>query len=83
MTLDEARECVGRSVVYRPEGSDPPEYGVIAGVGEKHVFVRSRPGQLAKATDPADLTVPPMTVHQRAREDVRRMWNTAFGCDPQ
>jgi hypothetical protein len=81
MTLDEARGYVGRAVVYQTAGNEP-EYGVIAGVGEAHVFVRYGRDELAKATDPADLTLLPMTARQQAREDVRQMWQAAFGSDP-
>jgi hypothetical protein len=84
VTLDEARDHIGHGVVYQPFRGDP-EDGVITGVSGTMVFVRYRGDPAGKATHPADLTLlaAPVTVHQRAREDVRQMWQAAFGCDPQ
>ena len=58
MTLDDARNNIGRSVVYKPfKGCDKSqyEYGVITGVNERFVFVRYGSEILSKATNPQDL----------------------------
>jgi hypothetical protein len=59
MTLDEAREHIRDSVVYRPyaPGLDPPEMGVITDVSEQWAFVRYGDDRHSKATDPALLTL--------------------------
>lgn len=71
ITLAEARDNIGRGVVYNPEsGSDPVskfcvelgygrdrlEDGVITGVSGSYVFVRYASDQHSKATDPRQLT---------------------------
>lgn len=56
MTLDEARACIGRSVVYT-SGYGPPEEGVITSVSKTFVFVQYA-GQLhSKGTAPENLTL--------------------------
>lgn len=58
MTLDDARNNIGRSVVYKPfKGCDKSqyEYGVITRVGDVFVFVRYGSEILSKATNPKDL----------------------------
>ncbi len=57
MTLDEALECIGETVTYRPAGQ-LAEHGVITSVGNRLVFVRYAGDLHSKATDPADLTLP-------------------------
>jgi hypothetical protein len=42
MTLDEARDSIGESVVYLPDHGGPAEDGVITGVSSSVVFVRYR-----------------------------------------
>ena len=65
MTIEQARESIGRNVTYA-RYDDPffgnvatagPEYGVITSVNERYVFVRYGAETQAKATDPADLTL--------------------------
>jgi hypothetical protein len=56
VTLDEARDHIGRGVVYTPAAGDP-EDGVITGVSSTTVFVRYAGDHAAKGTDPADLTL--------------------------
>ena len=72
MTLEQARENVGRSVTYARYDAGPrivlnvgelgqpsagPESGVITSVNSRYVFVRYGAELHAKATDPADLTL--------------------------
>lgn len=54
VTLEAARENIGRGVVYRP-GFGEPEAGVITSVGEANVFVRYGADRGSKATRPGDL----------------------------
>ena len=55
MTLDEARDAIGQSVVYaRPYGAR--EDGVITSVSSRFVFVRYGATVYGKATAAADLT---------------------------
>jgi hypothetical protein len=56
MTLDEAREHVGRRVEYRTPGQ-APEQGVIIDVRVAYVHVHYDGDVIAKATDPATLTL--------------------------
>lgn len=56
MTLDEAREHIGRRVAYTAAG-ELTEDGVITSVGNVAVFVRYDGDRHSKATDPADLTL--------------------------
>lgn len=56
MTLDEARDCIGRSVVYT-SGYGPPEEGVITSASKTFAFVRYAGDLHAKGTDPASLTL--------------------------
>lgn len=58
MTLSEAREGVGRAVVYEPfKGCDQGqlEYGMITSVNERVAFVRYGSDKYSKATAPEDL----------------------------
>lgn len=60
ITLKEARENVGRGVVYRPPGrpDKAPEDGVITGCSSRWVFVRystQHPGANGQATAPEHL----------------------------
>lgn len=65
MTLEQARGCIGRTVIYAryDDRSDPtrvtagPERGAITSVGERYVFVRYGINVQSQATDPADLTL--------------------------
>ncbi len=54
MTLDEAREAVGRGVVYRPQHGRF-EDGVITSVRGAWVFVRYSGDATSRATAPEDL----------------------------
>lgn len=54
MTLDQARDNIGRRVVYVPR-FEMREYGVISGVNDLVVFVHYAGDQQAKATNPEDL----------------------------
>lgn len=54
LTLDIARQNVGRGVIYRP-GVGQPEAGVITSVNDTHVFVRYGADRGSKATRPSDL----------------------------
>jgi hypothetical protein len=57
MTLERARECIGRLVVYCPphDWSRPSEEGVITSVNDRYVFVRYGSQQTPAATRPEDL----------------------------
>lgn len=55
MTLDEARNSIGRAVVYLPYGGGRPEHGIITEVRSRWVFVRYGTEQTSKATMPQDL----------------------------
>jgi ribosomal protein L35AE/L33A len=58
MTLQEARENIGRSVVYKPfEGCSKSqiEYGVITSVNDRYVFVRYGNELQSKATGAENL----------------------------
>jgi hypothetical protein len=57
MTLEEAREHVGRGVVYRPFADVIPEQGVITSVNDHWVFVRYGSDGGSKATEPWLLTL--------------------------
>lgn len=54
LTLDEARDAIGRSVVYRPHPDAEPEVGTIAGTSSLYVFVQYVGERGTKAT-PAEL----------------------------
>lgn len=57
VTIDAARQHVGRGVVYVP-GHGAREDGVITGVSDHYVFVRfadQHPAAHGKACNPADL----------------------------
>jgi hypothetical protein len=56
MTLGEAREHIGHSVVYRSHNG-VTEYGVITSVGRVWVMVRYGSDQHSKGTDPAALAL--------------------------
>jgi hypothetical protein len=56
MTLDEARACIGRRVIYRRDYCET-EVGVITSVGPRSVFVRYGSDAGSKGTEPADLTL--------------------------
>ncbi len=54
MTLDDAREAIGRTAVYeRPHCAK--EVGVITSVNDTYVFVRYGTSQTSHATSPEDL----------------------------
>jgi len=55
VTLDEARESIGRTVIYLPYGGGRPEAGVITEIRSRWVFVRYGSDEGAKATMPQDL----------------------------
>jgi hypothetical protein len=55
MALDEAREHVGDTVVYRNHGC--AEVGEITSVNDRYVFVRYGDDASSKATDPSALTL--------------------------
>lgn len=58
MKLEEAKNGVGRKVVYTPfEGCDPSllEEGVITSVNDRYVFVRYGSDKNSKPTSPYDL----------------------------
>jgi len=60
MTLTEARDHIGASVVYRPMPAadwSPTEDGTITSVGVRWVFVRYAGDAGSKATDPGHLTL--------------------------
>lgn len=59
MTLAEARQLIGRTVIYRrwPVTAGPSDIGVITSVNDTYVFVRYRSDTHSKATDPRDLTL--------------------------
>jgi hypothetical protein len=57
VTLDEARQHIGRGVVYQACSHCPREDGVITSVNDAYVFVRYAGDQQSKATNPADLTL--------------------------
>jgi len=56
MTLDEARSCIDREVLYLPPGgsAESAEVGVITSVNHRWVYVRFG---TSAACDPADLTL--------------------------
>jgi hypothetical protein len=55
MTLDEARENIGRQVTYQPYESAPIEEGVITRVNNLYVFVHFRGDMAPKAIAPQAL----------------------------
>jgi hypothetical protein len=61
MNIQEARDAVGRQVVYRPHPHAEPEQGVITSVsppdqrGVPFVFVRYDGRHVSQATRPGDL----------------------------
>lgn len=61
ITLEQAREGIGRKVIYRSEaqrrGRDtrPADEGVITSVGLEHVMVRYPYSETSAATRPEDL----------------------------
>lgn len=61
MTIEQARENIGRNVTYERYYGDlmvsGPEFGVITSVNDRYVFVRYGAQVGSKATDPADLTL--------------------------
>jgi hypothetical protein len=59
MTLEEAREHVGRDVTYHPYAPelDPVEQGVITSVNHRFAFVRYAGDTASKATSPELLTL--------------------------
>jgi hypothetical protein len=54
MTLDQARDAIGRGVVYAPRFG-LREDGVIIRVNNRYVFVRYSGSLHAQATNPTDL----------------------------
>jgi hypothetical protein len=56
MTLDEGRQHVGQRVEYHRPGS-APEQGVIIDVRTAYIHVHYDGDMIAKATDPATLTL--------------------------
>ncbi len=57
MRLNEAREQIGRKVIYKSAPFAPIEVGVITSVNETYVFVRYGSDQHSKATYPDMLTL--------------------------
>ncbi len=55
MTLDEAKQSIGRKVVYRPANGGPLEEGVITEVRGRFVFARYGSDQHSKGTRPENL----------------------------
>ena len=58
MTLEEARNHIGDSVIYTPfEGCDASEleFGIITSVNDSYVFVRYGSNLHSQATNPCDL----------------------------
>ena len=55
MTLDEAKESIGRAVLFRPYPGALPEAGVITTVRGSQVFVLYKGDYYAKNTRPQDL----------------------------
>ena len=57
MTVDEARDHIGATVLYHPHGT-APENGVLRQVSERFVFVVHRGDHLGiRATNPEDITL--------------------------
>lgn len=56
MDLEEARDNLGRIVVYRPPGGRK-EYGAITGVNDQWVFVKYVGSRQVKATPAEHLTL--------------------------
>jgi hypothetical protein len=58
VTLDDARDNIGRRVVYRPHHETEPEFGFITSVSELLVFVRygSNPHPQGTPADRLELT---------------------------
>lgn len=54
MTLGEARDAIGRSVVYTAHPGAEPEVGTIVGTSSLYVFVQSEGQRGSKAT-PAEM----------------------------
>lgn len=52
MKLAEARQLVGREVVYTEKHTNKKNHGVINSVNDKYVFVRYGNNTIAKATKP-------------------------------
>lgn len=59
MTLDEARQNLGRAVIYRPHPGAEPETGFITGAGQMYVFVRYGSNGHSTATPPELVTLDP------------------------
>jgi hypothetical protein len=59
MTIDEAKQSIGRKVIYRPSHSHAPvsEEGVITSVNDTYVFVRYGSQTTSAATYPRDLSL--------------------------
>jgi len=55
MTLDEARQNIGRGVVYTPGHGWPVEQGTITGCSDTSVFVLYLGDMAPKGTRPEDL----------------------------
>jgi hypothetical protein len=55
MTLDEARENIGRGAIYQPYEGAPVEAGDITSVNERFVFVHYAGDRQSKATRAEDL----------------------------
>ena len=55
MKLSEAKQLVGREVVYTEKHTKKKEFGIITSVNDKYVFVQYGNDTIAKATKPEDL----------------------------
>ena len=55
MTLEQAKENIGRKVIYRPYKGGEPEEGVISSVNTQFVFVRYGDDCSGQATSADDL----------------------------
>ena len=55
LKLSEARQLVGREVVYTEKHTKKKEYGIITSVNDKYVFVKYGNDTIAKATKPQEL----------------------------
>lgn len=55
MKLSEARQLVGREVVYTEKHTNKKEFGIVTSVNDKYVFVKYSNDTIAKATRPQDL----------------------------
>ena len=56
MILAEARDRIGRQVIYHPPSGGDEKHGVITSVADVFVYVRYDDDDHAKGTAPAQLT---------------------------